>query len=148
MVACQGGAMAGWALWLDEHGVPHHLYNCFGHHLTTTSGLGPLTPGEHELSVLYVHDGGFGAGGTNILFIDGVEVDRARLEQTVPVIFSMSGETFDVGIDTGSPVGPYRHDYRFTADITSVTLERLSEPDDETRAQMLAGEWTAAMSTQ
>jgi len=148
VIACQGGAMAGWALWLDEQGVPHHLYNCFGHHLTTTSGPGPLAAGEHEIRVLYVHDGGFGAGGTNLLYIDGVEVDRARLEQTVPVVFSMSGETFDVGIDTGSPVGPYPHDYRCTAEITSVTLERLTTPDEETRNQMLAGEWTAAMSTQ
>ena len=62
----------------------------------------------------YVHDGGFGAGGTSILFVDGVEADRAAIERTVPVIFSMSGETFDVGVDTGAPVGPYPHDYRFT----------------------------------
>ncbi len=70
------------------------------------------------------------------------------MHRTVPVVFSMSGETFDVGIDTGSPVGPYPHDYRCTAEITSVTLERLTTPDEETRNQMLAGEWTAAMSTQ
>ncbi len=148
VLACQGGALAGWTVWLDADGVPHHLYNCFGHHLTTVSGPGALSPGEHEIRVLYVHDGGFGAGGTSILFVDGVEVDRARLDQTVPVVFSMSGETFDVGVDTGSPVGPYPHDYRCTADIISVTLERLSTPDDETRRQMLAGEFRAGMTTQ
>jgi len=61
----------------------------------TTSGPGPLVTGTHEIRVLYVPDGGFGA-----------------------------------------------------AEIVSVTLERLSTPDQETRKQMLAGEWTAAMSTQ
>jgi len=108
----------------------------------------PLPAGEHELRVLYVHDGGFGAGGTSLFFLDGDQVGEARLEQTVPVVFSMSGETFDVGIDTGSPVGPYPHDYRCTAEIVAVTLERLSTPDDETRQLMLAGQWSAAMSTQ
>jgi len=148
VIACQGGAMAGWALWLDADGYAHHLYNCFGHHLTTMSSSAPLAAGEHQLRVLYVHDGGFGAGGTSLFFIDDEQVAQAQLEQTVPVVFSMSGETFDVGVDTGSPVGPYPHDYRCTAQIISVTLERLSTPDEQTRAKMLAGQWSAAMSTQ
>ena len=148
VIACQGGNMAGWSLWLDASGRPHHLYNCFGHDLTTVASAAPLEPGAHELLVRYVHDGGFGAGGTSILFVDGVEVDRGSLERTVPVIFSMSGETFDVGIDTGSPVGPYPHDYRFTGTIRGVTLARLTKPDDATRERMLAGEYQAALASQ
>jgi len=148
VIACQGGAMAGWSLWLDAEGVPHHLYNCFGQYLTTMSGPEPLPSGQHELRVLYLHDGGFGAGGESQFFVDGVEVARARRERTVPVIFSMSGETFDVGVDTGSPVGPYSHDYRCTAEIVGVTLERLSAPDAKTRQRMIDGEYAAGMSTQ
>ena len=45
VLACQGGNMAGWSIWLDADGRPHHLYNCFGHDLTTISGPAPLTPG-------------------------------------------------------------------------------------------------------
>lgn len=31
VIACQGGNMSGWSLYLDRAGVPTYLYNCFGH---------------------------------------------------------------------------------------------------------------------
>ena len=33
----------------------------------------------------------------------------------VPIVFSMSGETSDIGLDSGSPVGPYPHHFACTA---------------------------------
>jgi arylsulfatase len=80
--------------------------------------------------------------------VDGSEVDRARIERTVPIIFSMSGETFDVGIDTGAPVGPYPRGSACTAQIIGVTLERLTDPDARTRRAMVDGEFKASLSTQ
>jgi len=148
VVACQGGNMAGWSLYLDEAGVPTYLYNCFGHDLTFLRAAEALASGEHELRMIYVHDGGFGAGGDASLFVDDALVASARIERTVPVIFSMSGETFDVGIDSGAPVGPYDHGFPCTAEIVGVTLERLSEPDAETRRKMVAGEFEAGLRTQ
>jgi arylsulfatase A-like enzyme len=148
VIACQGGNMAGWSLYLDEAGRPHYLYNWFGHVLTTVSGPGPLTPGPHTLAARYDHDGGFGAGGEVAFVVDGSEVDRARIERTVPIIFSMSGETFDVGVDTGAPVGPYPRGSACTAQIVGVTLERLTDPDARTRRAMVDGEFKASLSTQ
>jgi hypothetical protein len=60
---------------------------------------------------LFAYDGGFGAGGTVSMVVNKFEVATGRIEKTVPLVFSMSGETFDVGVDTGSPVGPYPHNY-------------------------------------
>ena len=50
---------------------------------------------------------------------------HGRIERSVPVIFSMSGETFDVGRDTGSPVGNYPHDFAFCGTIRGVTWSGL-----------------------
>lgn len=148
VIACQGGNMAGWALYLDEEGRPRYLYNWFGHVLTTVGGTVTLEPGPHTLLAHYDHDGGFGTGGEVSFFVDGVEVDRARIERTVPIIFSMSGETFDVGVDTGAPVGPYPHGFPCTAEIIGVTLERLADPDANVRRAMADGEFRASLSTQ
>ncbi len=148
VVACQGGNMAGWALYLDQDGRPHYVYNWFGKEFTTVSGPGPLEPGRHELLVHYDHDGGFGAGGEVTLSVDGAEVDRARIDNTVPIVFSMSGETFDVGVDTGAPVGDYPHQFPCTAEIVGVTLERLSNPDGATRRARAEGEVNAALRSQ
>ncbi len=149
VIACQGGNMAGWSMYLDaDDGRPHYLYNCFGHDLTTVSGSSSLSPGRHEIKLDYRHDGGFGAGGVMALSVDGDVVDEARLERTVPVVFSMSGETFDVGVDTGAPVGPYPHGFRCTAEIIGVTLERVKDPDPETQAKMADGEYKAGLSSQ
>lgn len=147
VIACQGGALSGWSLWLDADGRPQYLYNCFGHDLTTVAGAEPLDEGTHRLRVRYHHDGGFGAGGEVELFVDEQPVDRARIPRTVPVVFSMSGETFDVGTDTGSPVGPYPHDYRCTATVRWVSLERLSSPDAATRQAMADGESRAGQAS-
>ncbi len=148
VIACQGGNMAGWSLYLDPDGRPTYLYNCFGHDLTFVTGPDPLAPGQRTVRVLYLHDGGFGAGGEAILFVDDVEVGRARIPRTVPIVFSMSGETFDVGRDTGAPVGPYEHGFPCTAHIVGVTLERLTEPDAETRRAMIEGEAEAGLRAQ
>jgi arylsulfatase len=147
VIACQGGNMAGWSMYLDTEGVAAYVYNLFGHVVTTVRDRQPLSAGHHVLRLRYDHDGGFGAGGDLIFAVDDVEVDHARLDRTVPIIFSMSGETFDVGIDTGAPVGPYPPGFPCSAEIVGVTLERLRRPDDATRAAMSDGAITAAIRT-
>ena len=57
------------------------------------------------------------------LFIDDEQVAEGRIDKTVPFVFSMSGETMDVGIDTGAPVGPYPHEFPFTGTIRRIDIE-------------------------
>lgn len=146
VIACQGGNMSGWSMWLDD-GTPNFTYNCFGHEITTLVGA-PLAPGAHRIEAIFDYDGGFGMGGELVLMVDDRAVARNRLDQTVPIGFSMSGETFDVGTDAGSPVGPYPHDYQCTATINGVTLTRLSEPGAAVQAAELEGLLRAGFSTQ
>ena len=91
-----------------------------------------LRPGDHRdhladpdahrtdrLSVSFDYDGGgLGKGGTARMHLDGKQVADGRIERTVPFVFSMSGETLDVGIDTCSPVGPTRSGSRSPAPST------------------------------
>ena len=146
VIACQGGNMSGWSMWLND-GVPSFTYNCYGHEITTLAG-NTLKPGNHLIEAVFDYDGGFGKGGDLVLVVDETAVAHERLERTVPVGFSMSGETFDVGIDTGSPVGPYPHDFRCSATIDGVTLTRLSEPGLAVEAAEREGLVKAGFSTQ
>lgn len=139
VIACQGGNMSGWTLYLDEEGKATYHYNCFGQYLTTISAKYPLDKGIHEILVDYEHDGGFGSGGLATLYINGEPAGSERIARTVPIIFSMSGETFDVGIDTGAPVGPYPHEYPFTGKVHEVVLERIGRRDMKTKKQMKDG---------
>lgn len=146
VICCQGGNMAGWSLYLDG-GVPVYLYNAFGRDLTFVRGT-PLEAGRHEIIVEFVYDGGLGAGGTAYLSVDGGVAASGRIDRTIPVVFSMSGETFDVGMDTGSPVGPYPHVFACTSRITGVTLERLSELSEADRLRLAEFEFRASVSSQ
>ena len=139
--------MAGWSLYLDEASRPSYVYNWFGHEFTTLVGE-PLAAGGYQIYVEYAHDGGFAAGGDLELLVNGERVAEGRVERTVPVIFSMSGETFDVGRDTGSPVGNYPHDFAFIGVIHDVTLERLAEPSQEVKRQERKGAFKAGLSAQ
>ena len=66
---------------------------------------------------------GLGQGGTATLYVGDEQVAQGRIEKTVPFCFSMSGETMDVGIDTGAPVGPYPHEFPFTGKIEKIDVE-------------------------
>ncbi|MEQ1699418.1 MAG: arylsulfatase, partial [Ilumatobacteraceae bacterium] len=148
VIVCQGGNMAGWSLYLNADGRPMYHYNWFGHEHTSVASPVPLAAGPHEVCVDFAYDGGFGQGGDIVLSVDGAAVAHGRVERTVPIVFSMSGETFDVGIDTGAPVGPYPHHFPCTATIRTVTLERLDEPSPDVRRLIAEGEFKASLSTQ
>ena len=148
VIACQGGNMAGWTLYLNDDGCPVYHYNWMGHDHFVATSLVPLNAGRHEIVVDFVYDGGFGVGGHAVLLVDAIPVAHVRVERTVPIVFSMSGESFDIGMDTGAPVGFYPHVYRCTAIIHGVTLERLSEPSPEIAALIVEGEFRASLATQ
>jgi arylsulfatase len=123
VIICQGGNMAGWSLYLQD-GRPIYHYNLYGHEHVAIAGPTPLPPGRVELKLSFEYDGGgLGKGGTARLLVDGAEVARGRIERTVPFLFSMSGETLDVGVDTGAPVGPYPSRFPFTGEIEKVVIE-------------------------
>jgi arylsulfatase len=145
VVACQGGNMAGWSLYLSDDGRPVFHYNWMGHDHYRAEAPSALGAGRHTVAVEFAYDGGFAGGGHAVLRVDDVDVADVRIERTVPLVFSMSGETFDVGIDTGAPVGPYPHGFACTAHIHGVTLERLSEPPPHIAARIAAGELAAGL---
>lgn len=70
-----------------------------------------------------------------------------RIERTVPFRFSMSGETLDVGIDTGSPVAPYGHAFRFTGRIDRIEAAIEPRPGDMAAA-LAEAEMRSAMGSQ
>ena len=148
VIVCQGGNMAGWSLYLNTNSQPIFHYNWFGHEHTAIASSQPLSIGSHKIDVSFAYDGGFGAGGNISLVVNDLEVGSGRIERTVPLVYSMSGETFDVGLDTGSAVGPYPHGFEFTDEIIGVTIERLDEPPPQIRQQMRDGEFRASLSTQ
>jgi arylsulfatase len=98
--------------------------------------------------VFFDYDGGFGKGGTAHLFVDQELLASERIEATVPVVFSMSGETFDVGVDTGAPVGLYPHLFPCTVTIKDVTITLLDEIDAETQQAITEGVFKAALAAQ
>jgi arylsulfatase len=148
VVICQGGNMAGWSLYVKD-GVPVYHYNLYGRVLTSIAGSEPLPAGDLELGVQFAYDGGgLGKGGQVSLTVNGDEVASGRLERTVPILFSMSGETLDVGVDLGAPVGPYEPRFPFTGEIHRIDIEIRPELDAASREKLREGEQRAAMASQ
>ncbi len=91
--------------------------------MTTISGREPLAPGRVRLDVQFAYDGcGEGKGATVTLLVNGDTVDRARLERTVPKIYTYD-ETFDVGQDSATAVGPYAAPFPFGGTIERVEIK-------------------------
>ena len=148
VIICQGGSMAGWSFYVVG-GRLAYTYNYFGREITTIVAEERLPVGDLEVAVSFEYDGGgLGKGGQVRLLVDGTEVATGRVEHTVPFVFSMSGETLDVGIDTCSPVGPYPSQFRFSGEIAKILIDLRSELDAEQHDQVHDGQLRAAISGQ
>jgi arylsulfatase len=124
VIVAQGGAFGGWALYAHE-GRPAYCYNFFGLQRFKVEGEQAVHPGEHQLRMEFVYDGGgLGKGGEVKLYVDGDEVATGRVDATVPMLFS-ADETTDVGSDSATPVsddyGP--RDSEFTGRVEWVQID-------------------------
>ncbi len=147
VVICIGGAMGGWTLYLQD-GRPTFAYNYLGHELTTIGADEPLPAGSVVLGVSFDYDGrGLGKGASVSLRVNDVAVAGGRVERTVPFRFSMSGETLDVGTDTGSPVVPYEHGCRFTGRVDRIDASVRPQPAS-LAAAIAEADMRAALSAQ
>jgi arylsulfatase A-like enzyme len=103
VIVAQGGAFAGWSLYLHQ-GKPKYCHNLAGLMRFYVEGTESVPVGTHEVRMEFAYDGGgLAKGGTTTLFIDDKQVGEGRVDATVPMIYS-GDETCDVGRDTGTPV--------------------------------------------
>ena len=131
MMVTEGGRFGGYGLFLSkgEFGVGRgkvvFLYNLLD--LKRTAWEGPeLGVGKHTIVFDFKPDGaGLGKGGTGVLSVDGKEVARNSLDHTTPITFP-EDETFDVGLDTRTPLAlvEYRYDapFKFTGKLNQLTI--------------------------
>jgi arylsulfatase len=66
----------------------------------------------------------FGRGGTGVLSVDGKQVAKRSMPRTIPIILTVF-ETFDVGLDTGTPVDDtdYQVPFPFTGKLEKLTID-------------------------
>lgn len=131
VLVAQGGRFGGWSLYVSD-GRPCYVYNWFGWRRHTVRSDVALTPGRHEVRMDFAYDGGgVGRGGTATLRVDGHDVGSVRVDATVPYYFSFD-ETFDVGVDLGTPVTEdyAAGDNAFTGTVHSVRVD-LAAADPE-----------------
>ena len=124
MLVTQGGRFAGYGFYLLK-GKPVFVYNILDLKRVRWEGKDTLSPGKHTLVFDFKYDGeGFGKGGTGIIKVDGIEAANHRIEHTIPFILQWD-ETFDVGLDTGTPVEDkdYQVPFRFSGKINKLILE-------------------------
>jgi len=123
VLVAEGGVAGGWSLYVTEEGKPFYTYNYFGLQRTAIAAKERLPSGDATVQVQFAYDGGgWGKGATAKLLVDGKLAGEARIARTTPYVFSID-ESFDVGTDTGSPVGDYPPDYDFTGTVRKVTIE-------------------------
>ena len=103
VIIAQGGAFGGFSLYVKD-GRAAFCYNLFGLQQFKVEGDAPIPPGEHQVRMEFMYDGGgLGKGGDVNLFVDGDAVGKGRVDATVPMLFS-ADETTDIGSDTATPV--------------------------------------------
>jgi arylsulfatase len=122
VVVAIGGVVGGWSLFFKD-GKPSYTYNYLASERSTITATQRLGPGPATIRYEFAYDGGgLAKGGVSKLFANGQLTAQGRIERTVPLLFSCD-ETFDIGTDTGSPVGTYPTDFAFTGKIKKVEIE-------------------------
>jgi arylsulfatase len=134
VLVAEGGAAGGYTLYIKD-GKPVYEYNYFAHERYKVTSSETLSPGPNAIRVDFKYDGGIGKGGTASLFINDKKVGEGRIEKTCPSRFG--AESFDVGMDNGSPVSEaYDPPFAYAGTIKKVEINTrpsaLSSRDQQT----------------
>ena len=124
VLVAQGGRFGGWSLYVVA-GHLHYAYNRYGKDITVVRAESVLWRGEHEVVLDFRYDGGpHGSGGEATILVDGGVVAQGRIEATTAYYFAFD-ESFNVGIDRGSPVVDDYPALRnaFTGEIREVVVD-------------------------
>ena len=133
MLVTLGGRFGGYGLYLLKN-KPVFTYNALDMERFRWEGPA-LSPGKHTIVFDFNYHGpGFGKGGDGALSIDGIRVASRSMPHTIPFLMSID-ETFDVGVDTRTPVDDkdYQTPFRFTGKLTKLSIllrpEKLTSQD-------------------
>jgi arylsulfatase A-like enzyme len=143
IIVTEGGRFGGYGLYLLK-GKPVFLYNLLDLERFRWEGSQALVAGKHTIEFDFTYDGpGFGKSGTGVLKVDGQEVANRKAPHTIPFLLTLD-ETFDVGVDTRTPVddSDYQVPFKFSGQVAKVTIklgpEQLTDNDRKVIQQALA----------
>jgi len=151
MIVTQGGRFGGYGFYILK-GRPTFTYNMLDLKRTVWTSPNPLPVGRHSLEFDFTYDGlglatlafnntsGIGQGGTGVLKVDGQEVAREAMPNSIPLIMQWD-ESFDIGADTGTPVSnDYSVPFNFTGKLDKLTLHierpKLTPADEQKLKEM------------
>ena len=127
VLVTQGGRFAGWGLYVKD-GKPTFTMNLLNLERPKWQAREALKPGRHtvvfDFALEQKGEIPFGHGGTGVMSVDGQEAARLTLPKTTPFTFAWD-ETFDVGMDTGTPVDDkdYQVPFAFSGTIEKITVD-------------------------
>ena len=118
-----GGVVGGYTLFVKD-GKPTYEYNWFGQARYRVDSSEKLPAGKSTIRVEFKYDGGgLAKGGTVTLFVNDKKVGEGRVDKTIFGRFS-ADETFDTGLDTGSPVSErYQSPFRFAGTLNKIEID-------------------------
>jgi arylsulfatase A-like enzyme len=123
VLVAAGGVVGGYTLFVKD-GKPTYEYNWFGQERYRITSSEKIPEGKSIIRVEFKYDGGgFAKGGTVTMFINDKKVGEGRVDKTIFVRFS-ADETFDTGLDTGSPVSDqYESPFKFTGTLNKIEID-------------------------
>jgi arylsulfatase A-like enzyme len=126
MLVTEGGRFGGYGLFIQNDKLVF-VYNFANENRYVITSNEVVPTGRVTLGFDFTSDGGRGPGGTGNLFINGNPVGEGRIAHTESYMFS-DDETFDVGMDTGTPViETYQVPFALDAKIETIDVD-LGEP--------------------
>jgi len=141
MLVTDGGRFGGYGLYMLG-GKPVFTYNLVDLERFQWKGEQAISAGKHIIEFDFSYDGpGVAKGGTGVLKVDGEDVATLKIPHTTAFLLP-AGETFDVGVDTRTPVDDYPLPFRFNGKIDKLTIKlgpvKLTELEQKTVKERFA----------
>lgn len=122
-----GGAGGGLTAYMED-GYLIYEYNMMIIEQYAAKSKNRLSPGKHSVEITtQIENNKPGGKALVTLTVDGEEVGKVTVNRTVPLAFTAS-ETFDVGVDLGSPASLNYYDkapFKFNGKIHKVSVDLL-----------------------